>query len=52
MTEKKEKRAKRKTQVKELPKTEKELSKEEQRKIKGGPDFALTMPSRVGGGNA
>ena len=39
MTEKKESdKPKRRTQIKELPKEEKELSKEEQKKIKGG-DF-------------
>lgn len=36
MTEKKAKANKRRTQVKELPKEEKELSKSEQKKVKGG----------------
>ena len=45
MAEKKENKPKRKTQVKELPKKEKELSKAEQKKIKGGPQTALFMPS-------
>ena len=45
MAEKKENRAKRKTQVKELPQKEKELSKGEQKKIKGGPRTMLFMPS-------
>ncbi|HEY0080617.1 MAG TPA: hypothetical protein VGB73_18580 [Pyrinomonadaceae bacterium] len=31
-----EKRPKRRTQVKELPKEEKQLSKDEQKKVKGG----------------
>ena len=31
------KEPKRRTQVKELPKREKELSKDEQKKVKGGP---------------
>lgn len=46
MVEKKESKAeKRRTQVKELPKPEQELSKEEQQKIKGGPKFIFTIPS-------
>lgn len=36
MAEKKEKTNKRRTQVKELPKNEKELSKAEQKRVKGG----------------
>ena len=36
MAEKKAKTNKRRTQVKDLPKEEKKLSKEEQKKIKGG----------------
>lgn len=52
MTEKKKQTPKRRTQVKELPKEEKELSKAEQKKIKGGPDFSLSTPSRGAGSNA
>ena len=37
MAEKKEKKVNRRTQVKDLPKGEKALTKEEQKKIKGGP---------------
>ncbi|HEY0078825.1 MAG TPA: hypothetical protein VGB73_09290 [Pyrinomonadaceae bacterium] len=37
MTKKQSEKPKRRTQVKELPKNEKELSKGEQKKIKGGP---------------
>ena len=36
MTQKKENKPKRRTQVKDLPKDEKELTKEEQKKVKGG----------------
>ena len=36
---------KRKTQVKELPKHERELSKDEQKKIKGGPQTISFLPS-------
>ena len=35
----------RRTQVKELPKREKELSKDEQKKIKGGPVFSNWLPA-------
>ena len=44
----------RRTQVKELPKGEKELSKAEQKKVKGGPDAVIFLPNigRGGGGNA
>lgn len=45
MTEKKERTHKRRTQVKELPKNEKELSKAEQKKIKGGPQNSNFFPS-------
>lgn len=38
------KRTKR-TQVKDLPKTERELSKDEQKKIKGGPQSVTFFPS-------
>ena len=37
MAEKKAKTPKRRTQVKDLPKQEKQLSKEEQKKVNGGP---------------
>ena len=36
---------KRKTRVKELPKQERELSKDEQKKIKGGPQNTIFLPS-------
>lgn len=51
MTQKKEHTNKRRTQVKELPKREQELSKSERKKIKGGPDSAFFLPSisRSGG---
>lgn len=42
---------KRKTQVKELPKQERELSTDEQKKIKGGPEFVLTLPNIGRGGS-
>ena len=46
MPEKKnENKPKRRTQVKELPKNEKELSKGEQKKIKGGPQTVSFLPS-------
>ena len=50
MTEKKAKTNKRRTQVKELPKEEKQLSKEEQKKVKGGPITAAWMPAMNSGG--
>ena len=46
MAEKKETRTpKRRTQVKELVRKEKELSKDEQKKIKGGPTAANWLPA-------
>lgn len=45
MAEKKEKTNKRRTQVEELPKKEKQLSKEEQKKVKGGPRSVTFFPS-------
>ncbi len=36
MSEKKEHKTKRRTEVKELPKEERELSREEQKRVKGG----------------
>lgn len=46
MAEKKDaKIPKRRTQVKELPRQEKELSKIEQKKIKGGPQNTIFLPS-------
>ncbi|HEV2765676.1 MAG TPA: hypothetical protein VGV38_22015 [Pyrinomonadaceae bacterium] len=45
MAEKKaDKPNQRRTQVKELPKQEKELGKDEQRKIKGGPISSGWLP--------
>ena len=38
-----EKTPKRRTQVKELPKEEKELSRDEQRKVKGGAAISLLV---------
>lgn len=46
MTEKKEKTNKRRTQVKELPKAERELSKEEQKRVKGGSGILDNLPKR------
>ena len=46
MTEKKE--PKRRTQIKDLPRKEEELSKEEQKKVKGGN---LIVEARKGGGS-
>ncbi|HEY0080772.1 MAG TPA: hypothetical protein VGB73_19375 [Pyrinomonadaceae bacterium] len=44
MTEKREQKAsKRRTQVKELPRQEQELSKDEQQKVKGGAGTAVSM---------
>ena len=46
MPEKKnENKSKRRTQVKELPKSEKELSKAEQKRVKGG-DILSNWPKR------
>lgn len=42
MSEKKENKTdKRRTEVKDLPKQEQELSKDEQKKIKGGPSYGI-----------
>ena len=38
------KTTKRRTQVKDLPKREKRLSKEESKKVKGGADAPTTVP--------
>ena len=44
MADKKEnKTPKQRTQVRDLPKKEKELSKEEQKKIKGGPTGGIML---------
>ena len=46
MKEKKETRPERRTQVKDLPKEEQELTKEEQKKVKGGAtmvEYALLI---------
>ncbi|HEY0080769.1 MAG TPA: hypothetical protein VGB73_19360 [Pyrinomonadaceae bacterium] len=53
MSEKKEhKTPKRRTQVKELPKEEKQLSTDEQKKIKGGPIQMEWLPAgRSGSGS-
>lgn len=51
MPQKKADKPKRRTQVKDLPKQEKELSKEEQKKVKGGfegAEKALNKPSTGG----
>ena len=46
MTEKRaDKTSERRTQVKELPKREQQLSKDEQKKIKGGPRDTTFLPS-------
>ena len=42
---KKTKSTNRRTQVKELPKQEQQLSKEEQKKIKGGPTQSGWLPA-------
>ncbi len=42
---KKHEKTNRRTQVKELPKQEQELSKDEQQKIKGGPRDSIFLPS-------
>ncbi|HEY0080770.1 MAG TPA: hypothetical protein VGB73_19365 [Pyrinomonadaceae bacterium] len=42
---KKQEKTNRRTQVKELPKQEQELSKDEQKKIKGGPLNSFFLPS-------
>ncbi|HEY0080773.1 MAG TPA: hypothetical protein VGB73_19380 [Pyrinomonadaceae bacterium] len=47
-----EKQPKRRTQVKELPKEEKQLSTDEQKKIKGGPTFSDWMPAGRSGGSS
>jgi hypothetical protein len=50
LTEKKaSKTGKQRTQVKELPKREQELSKEEQKKIKGGPTQSSWLPAMRNG---
>lgn len=46
MTDKKEKTSKRRTQVKDLPKKEKALSKDEQKKVKGGETLARKGSSK------
>ncbi|HEY0080766.1 MAG TPA: hypothetical protein VGB73_19345 [Pyrinomonadaceae bacterium] len=47
MTDKKEnKTPKRRTQVKELPKQEKQLSKDEQKQVKGGSSILDNLPKR------
>ena len=48
---KKQEKTSRRTQVKELPKQEQELSKDEQKKIKGGPNSMQWIPSVKSGGS-
>lgn len=45
MTKKQSDKPTRRTQVKELPRKEKELSRGEQQKIKGGPRTSAFFPS-------
>lgn len=46
MADKKEtKPEKRRTQVKEIPRNEKELSQKEQKKVKGGPNQVVFLPN-------
>ena len=50
MAEKKAKTNKRRTQVNKLPESEKELSKAEQKKVKGGPISMGWLPAMNSGG--
>ena len=45
MAEKNETKVNRRTQVKDLPKLKKQLSKDEQKEIKGGPRDTTFLPS-------
>jgi hypothetical protein len=54
MTEKKKQTNKHRTQIKDLPKQERKLSKDEQKKVKGGPqnsNFFASFGRTDGSGN-